>query len=287
MSAVVVLHNSAATLAACLRAALAQPALVELMVVDNGSIDNWRGELPEDDRLRVLSNAGNPGFATACNQGAAASAGDVLLFLNPDCLLEPDSLGALLDVAAEQPGDGLLGAQLLEADGRPQPASRRLAPTPPRVLAGRIDLDQPEWQAAGRGPAPRFEPLEAISGALMLIPRCLFESVGGFDAGYRLHFEDLDLCRRVRDSGAWVGIAPRVRVRHLKGTSSRRRPFWVEWQKHRGLWRYYSKFDRPTAGAWTSLLLASLLAAHYPWAALRAWWRSRRAGGAPSGSPLT
>ena len=77
----------------------------------------------------------------------------------------------------------------------------------------------------------------------MLLPRILFERVGGFDPRYRLHAEDLDLCRRVRQAGAIVAVANDVRVLHLRGVSSRARPFFVEWHKHRGLWRYFSKFE--------------------------------------------
>src|SRR3546814_7396566 len=75
------------------------------------------------------------------------------------------------------------------------------------------------------------------------MPRSVFNAVGGFDERYRLHAEDLDLCRRVRDAGHAVYVANRVRVLHLRGVSSRRRPWWVEWHKHRGIWRYLRRFD--------------------------------------------
>src|SRR5690606_10172299 len=90
-----------------------------------------------------------------------------------------------------------------------------------------------------------LQPVDAVSGALMLLPRALFERVGGFDAWYRLHAEDLDLCRRVREAGAIVAVANDIRVLHLRGVSSRARPLFVEWHKHRGLWRYFTKFEAP------------------------------------------
>ena len=65
--------------------------------------------------------------------------------------------------------------------------------------------------------------------------------------GYRLHAEDLDLCRRVRDAGAVVAVANDVRVVHVRGVSSRSRPLFVEWHKHRGLWRWFRKFEAPHA----------------------------------------
>jgi N-acetylglucosaminyl-diphospho-decaprenol L-rhamnosyltransferase len=76
----------------------------------------------------------------------------------------------------------------------------------------------------------------------MLVPRA-FDAVGGFDEGYRLHFEDLDLCRRLRQRGLRVVFASALQITHLKGTSSRRRPLWVAWQKHRGWRRYFERFD--------------------------------------------
>ena len=62
---------------------------------------------------------------------------------------------------------------------------------------------------------------------------------------HRLHAEDLDLCRRARDAGAVVAIANDLQVTHVRGVSSRSRPFFVEWHKHRGLWRYFRKFEAP------------------------------------------
>jgi GT2 family glycosyltransferase len=109
--------------------------------------------------------------------------------------------------------------------------------------------------------ARAVQEVEAISGALMLLPRALFDRIGGFDANYRLHVEDLDLCRRARDAGALVAVANDVSVVHVRGVSSRSRPGFSEWHKHRGLWRYFRKFEAPRrniivrAGAWLAIWL--------------------------------
>ena len=97
--------------------------------------------------------------------------------------------------------------------------------------------------------ASAVEPVDAVSGALMLLPRATFEAVGGFDEGYFLHCEDLDLCRRVRERGSVVVCANEIRVVHGKGGSSRSRPVFVAWHKHRGMWRWFTKFD-PAARYW-------------------------------------
>jgi hypothetical protein len=145
----------------------------------------------------------------------------------------------------------------------------------PAALFGRAAAVAPSGaEASARAPLP--EPVEAISGALMLMPRSAFEQVGGFDAGYRLHCEDLDLCRRLRAAGLSVAVASGVRVVHLKGGSSQTRPLWVEWQKHRGMLRYFRTFDAASAPWWLRLAVPIGIALRYPLAAARAWWRARR-----------
>ena len=116
----------------------------------------------------------------------------------------------------------------------------------------------------------------AGAGALMLLPTGLYAHLDGMDEGYRLHAEDLDLCRRVREAGYEVVVANDLRVTHLRGVSSRRRPVWVEWQKHRGLWRYFSKFEANDTPAWLTPVLWCGLWAHFALAALRARWRPRQ-----------
>ena len=119
----------------------------------------------------------------------------------------------------------------------------------------------------------RVSRVDAISGALMLMPHRLFESLGGFDEGYVLHCEDLDLCRRALLAGHGVAIANDVRVLHHKGTSSRRRPVWVEWQKHRGMLRYFKKFDADCSPWWLRVAVRLGVWLRFPLAA----WRARRA----------
>jgi GT2 family glycosyltransferase len=120
-----------------------------------------------------------------------------------------------------------------------------------------------------------LQPVEAVSGALMFLSRGLFDRTGGFDEGYRLHAEDLDLCRRVAGAGAVIAVANQVRVTHIRGVSSRSNPWFVEWHKHRGLWRYFSKFEADQRGP---LLRAAVFAAiwsRFPFAVARALLRSR------------
>ncbi len=85
-----------------------------------------------------------------------------------------------------------------------------------------------------------------------------------------LHAEDLDLCRRVRQAGAMVAVANEAEVLHVRGVSSRARPLFVEWHKHRGLWRYFRKFEAARRGRITRLAVFAMIWGRFPLAALRA-----------------
>ncbi|HZX80823.1 MAG TPA: glycosyltransferase, partial [Lysobacter sp.] len=136
------------------------------------------------------------------------------------------------------------------------PAARRRDPDFAAMVRGLFGRRGTDLTLPSNG-AP-LQAVDAVSGALMLMPRDLFDRIDGFDEGYRLHAEDLDLCRRVREAGGTVAIANDVRVVHIRGVSSRSRPYFVEWHKHRGLWRYFARFEAPRRGP---MLRAAVFAA--------------------------
>ncbi len=276
---VVVTYRSAATVDECLLRLRAADGVAAIRVIDNASDDGTLAIVQRhaagDARVRFVANPDNPGFAVACNQGAAAmadagNANTWLAFVNPDCLVEVDSLAQLRAHARRLDGHALVGADLVGEGGIRDPAARRR---------------EPDFSAMLRSPSASklavpvdvkrsLQQVDVISGALMLLPRILFERIGGFDAGYRLHAEDLDLCRRVRDAGAVVAVANDVRVVHVRGVSSRSRPMFVEWHKHRGLWRYFRNFEAKHRSASTCVAVFALIWGRFPIAALHAWLRS-------------
>jgi len=272
VAAVVVNYHTGPLLGDCLRRLLRCAELAELVLVDNGSvpgeIDTLLAEL-DDRRILRLDLPNNPGFAVGCNRGARACSSPWLLIVNPDCLVEPDTLERLGRVASGHERLGVLGALLVDGQGRPDPASLRRDPLPGRAIASALGLDR--FDAIDGVPLPipfgQIEPMQgdAVSGALMLVRREAWNAARGFDEGYFMHAEDLDLCRRVRELGWQVWCAPAVHVVHVKGVSSRSHPLRVELYKHRGLLRYFDKFDAPRCawplralvriGAWARLLL--------------------------------
>lgn len=262
IAAIVVSFNSASTLDACLSCLRAAAEVAEIRVVDNGSLDASlaiaQRHAVADPRVRFIANAGNPGFAAACNQGAAATASPWLAFVNPDLMVQTDTLSRLAALG-QGLGDCLLGVEQRDQAGMPDPAVRRRDPD----FAAMLRNPRAGMQLAL--PADPSRPLQvvpALSGALLLMPRTLFERLGGWDAGYRLHAEDLDLCRRARQAGATVAIANDLHVTHVRGVSSRSRPFFVEWHKHRGLWRYFRRFEAPQRPAWVQVLVWLAIWAH-------------------------
>ena len=278
IAAIVVTHQSAGTIGECLSRLRAAEGVAEIRIVDNdsrdGTLEIVQRHAVADPRVRFIANPDNPGFAVACNQGAADSQSPWLAFVNPDCFVEADSLARLRDRAASL-GDALIGADLVGEDGARDAAARRRDPDfaamlrdPSRAQLG-VEIDSTQ----------SLQPVEAVSGALMLLPRALFERVGGFDQGYRLHAEDLDLCRRVRDAGAIVACANDVAVVHVRGVSSRSRPLFVEWHKHRGLWRWFAKFEAPRRGVGTRVAVFAMICGRFPFAAARALLRSCRVNG--------
>lgn len=282
IAAIVVTYQSLETIDECLLRLRAADGVGAIRIVDNGSDDGTlevvQRHAAGDPRVRFVANPDNPGFAVACNQGVAGLAKDGttdwLAFVNPDCLVEPDSLARLRAHATSAGNDALLGADLVDDAGRRDGAARRRDPDFGAMLAGLARASAASTQLGVPVDESRLlQPVDAVSGALMLMPRVLFERIGGFDTGYRLHAEDLDLCRRARQAGAHVAVANDVRVLHVRGVSSRSRPLFVEWHKHRGLWRYFSKFEAGRQGWLSRTGVFALIWLRFPIAALKACLR--------------
>ncbi|WP_407354075.1 glycosyltransferase family 2 protein [Luteimonas sp. R10] len=274
IAVVVVTYRSASTIDDCLRRLRMADGVVQIRVVDNDSRDGTLAVVQRhataDPRLRFIANPDNAGFGVACNQGARACDAPWIAFVNPDCLPPPDALAGLHAHAQAVAGEALLGADLVDEAGARDGAARRRDPDFGAMLLGASarSLD------IAPDPAQPLQPVDAVSGALMLLPRALFERIDGFDEGYRLHAEDLDLCRRARQAGACVAVANDIRVVHVRGVSSRSRPLFVEWHKHRGLARYFRKFEAPRRELPVRTAVYAMIWLRFPLAVLRATARA-------------
>ncbi|MCA1766541.1 MAG: glycosyltransferase, partial [Desulfobulbaceae bacterium] len=131
VSVIIVNYNAGELLGDCVRAALAQAE--QVIVVDNYSSDSsltGLASLAGEGRLLIHRSQRNRGFAAGCNLGLNLAAQPNLLFLNPDCILEPDSLRRLVQVLADDSSIGMVGGRLTNLDGSEQGGGRRAVPTP-------------------------------------------------------------------------------------------------------------------------------------------------------------
>jgi hypothetical protein len=223
----------------------------ELVVVNNVSTPEDARRLQaiagREPRMHLIEGHGNVGFAKACNMAVEAAHGRWLLFLNPDALLRPGTIRALARARAERTETPVVvGARVLNPDGTEQRGGRRGEVTPVSTFMTLSHLaEKPQFADyeihREHEPAPS-EPVEipTISGACFLMTRADYDAVGGFDTGYFLHVEDVDLCWRVRRQGGVVLYHPGAEVTHF-GSTSVTDPMFVEFWKGRGLARYFRK----------------------------------------------
>lgn len=243
VTAVIVNYNSGRWLGRCIETLRGRGSAVpEVIVVDNASGDGSIDVLPDLPGLRIRRAHRNLGFGRGVNQALRSVATEYLLIINPDCLLIPDSLTRLVEELDGHPEAALVSGRVFDMRGLEQRGSRRRLPTRAQVMAeifpfgrvGGIDLtDEP----APEHPAE----VEAVSGACMLVRTEALRQIGGFDPGFHMHFEDLDMMARLRETGWRIRLVPSVFVSHAGGVSSRRRPVAVMWAKHQSLWRYLNK----------------------------------------------
>jgi len=262
VSTVVVNWNTGGLLRECL-ASLPPPGRlgIDLVVVDNGSSDaSVPPGLGQAASTRLIANAENRGFASACNQGIRVSTGRYVLLLNPDARLLPGALDALVAFMDAHPEAGVAGPALINPDGTLQPSGGRLPglrqllaihPLLRRVLAPVPgDLGQRDWS--------RVAEVEEVSGACMVVRRAAVEAVGLLDEGFFLYFEDVDWCLRFGRAGWRIYYVPEARVVHH--WRSRRDPSPRALHHHLRSQRHYV---RKHFGRAALLLLAVLAAAVY------------------------
>ena len=288
VTAIVVNYNAGPLLTECV-ASLVTSGVTDVRVVDNASSDRsleqLRGQFGRNDSVRVLANPTNRGFGPAVNDQLPRVDRESLLIINPDCRLEAGALDALLGALGADATVGLAGPAVVDGKGRVEPAACRYFPTPRRAFMAASGLSRlGAWLPAFAGVADpeartrdRVTHVEATSGACMLLRTAAFREVGGFDEGYTLHAEDLDLMRRLQDHGWKVAYVPAARAVHVKGVSSASRPLWVHRQKHRGLARFYTRHRAAQDGVLTRFLFRAGLWAHWlallPVQAWRQWSR--------------
>jgi len=198
-----------------------------------------------------LVRAANVGFSAANNVVLRRTGAPYVLLLNPDTEVYEGSLDAALDRLAADPSLGMVGVKLVTPSGELDHACKRSFPTPLAALAhftgiGRLEgasRSLSQYRATDLGDD---EPgvVDAVNGAFMMVRREALEQAGPLDEGYWLYMEDLDWCRRFWIAGWKVFYEPAGTVLHVKGGSSgKRRRVRQEVAFHRGMGRFYRRFE--------------------------------------------
>jgi GT2 family glycosyltransferase len=261
VAVVVVTHNSAAVIDNCLRSL---ENVAEIVVVDNGSADDTCRVVQNRRGVRMIANPDNRGFAAAANQGVRATASPLVLFVNPDVRLvsdlhplceelERDDIGAATGRLVDERGRTQVG---FNVRAFPRPASlafealllNRIWPSNPVNRRYRcLDLDY-----------ERPQDVEQPAGAFLLGRRDVLERVGMWDERfYPVWFEDVDLCRRMRQAGYRIRYVPASRAEHQGAHSvaqiplDRKQLYW-----YGSLLTYVDKHFSPAARAGMRLWVA-------------------------------
>jgi GT2 family glycosyltransferase len=214
VSAIVVSHGHEAELEHSLPGLLQQ--VDELVLIAN--VPGPVGVLPPG--VRVIENLHPLTLAANVNQGVAATAGDLVLFSNPDAIAEPGAVAALSGFMAGRSRCGIAGPRMLWPDGTWQPSRRRF-PTVSGTLVRRTPLRKlyPPYERQRDHYLLDERPTEPVQadwmlGAFLLQRRSMLDEIGGWDAGYRHYVEDIDLCYRAARAGWERWYVPEAVVSH-------------------------------------------------------------------------
>ncbi|MBS1675783.1 MAG: glycosyltransferase family 2 protein [Actinobacteria bacterium] len=268
LEVVIVSHGAEGLLRRCLASLREHPpraATMRVTVVDSGSPDGTPEMVAREFPEFLLERRANIGFSAANNLVLRESRAEAVLLLNPDTEVYAGTLDACLARLGSDPAIGMVGAKLVREDGELDHAAKRSFPTPLAALAHFTGIGRgagagaslSQYRATHLGEDEPGE-VDAVNGAFMLCRAEAVARVGLLDEGYWLYMEDLDWCHRFWDAGWKVFYEPGAVALHVKGGSSaRRRAPRQEIAFHRGMGRFYRRFD--AAGANPLLNLAVYL----------------------------
>jgi GT2 family glycosyltransferase/glycosyltransferase involved in cell wall biosynthesis len=185
----------------------------EVIVVDDCSTDATASEIGNLPGVVFLRNRTNAGFIASCNRGAQKARGRHLVFLNNDTRVTERWLSSLLETFDLQPKAGLVGSKLIYPDGRLQEAGGIIWRDGSGWNRGKFqDPESPEYNY--------LKEVDYCSAACVMIPKRLFEKVGGFDPKYApAYYEDTDLAFKVAQAGYKVLYQPLSEVIHYEGAT--------------------------------------------------------------------
>ncbi len=241
--AVVVDYEAGDLLGACVRSLL-EDGVRHVVVVENGDPSTARRAL---DGLSVplVVTGRNLGYGAGANRGIAASGdSEYVLVCNPDLRVHPGAVERLVAALDAHPYWAIVGPRIVDVSGEEYPSVRRFPSMTEAAGHALFALVRPDNRFTNRyrdqvGEETRA--VEWVSGACFLARRVALEELGGFDEGYFMFAEDIDLCWRAHRAGWGVGVVPRAEVTHVQGVSRRRHPYRMIVAHHRSALRFESR----------------------------------------------
>ncbi len=220
-SIIIVTYNNQESIGDCLSSLKKYEPIFEIIVLDNNSTDKTVEEIKRVKDVKLIKSDVNLGFSKGNNQAVKEAHGEYLIFLNPDTeLLEFGDLSKLVNLLEENQSYGLVAPLLVDTKGNIQKSVRKL-PTIWGVIKEYLFGIQNQFsfyipEVSG------LSEVESVVGACMAIKRRNFEEVGRFDEKYFLYFEDLQLCKDIKEKlKLKIGFCSDVKIKHLHGVSGK------------------------------------------------------------------
>lgn len=214
-----------------------------VVIADNGEEHDVVETVAAAHGARVIGDGVNRGYGGGANLAAQGLAEDWIVVANPDLVWRPGSLDVLIDAAIAHPEAGALGPRLLNEDGTVYPSGRALPSLTAgtgHALLGRVWPSNPFSARYHGGNEDVTHAVGWLSGACLLLPADVWRELGGFDDGYFMFFEDVDLGARVGALGKVNLQVPEAVVVHEQGASWKARPERMIRAHHASARRYMS-----------------------------------------------
>lgn len=221
LSIIIVTWNTADITLKCIQSLKKYLAGVkyEIIVIDNASTDDTVARLQKLSTIKLITNSSNLGFAKANNIAAKTAQGKYLFFVNSDIEIRDNKIKTMLHFLATHPQAAIVGPKFLNTD-----LSNQGSVFPPQTLLNAFKEFWLGQKAYSKYLPNSSSPLSvwAISGGALIIRHSLFKKIHGWDERYFMYFEDLEMCRQIRQLGYKIFYYPQCQVLHHHGVSGQK-----------------------------------------------------------------